>query len=442
MVNNKNGDNLKLQSLNTNMLNTMFVPKYLDSDCSNRPVASFKELMLWSNENFAFKILKGISSESDVVNVIHNKICIDENFILFAQENKLKISCLYRDAVVSWKEDDVLEKFLIQGVFHIKGKGFDFIHSALFHKGCNNEDEVSFFITCTSNNLDKYIEIRDSFDKWLHARDRDNDEIAVIGGDPIQYSRELSWDDLFLHENIKKDIISTVNVFLNSKDWYHKNNISWKMGAFLWGPQGNGKTSIIKTIIANFDFKPVTMAPNGNTDDLIDTFNYAESQSPSLLFLEDLDSKVRNGQIDLSTLLNLIDGVSSKNGLFIVATANHPEYLPANLIDRPSRFDRKFEIPIPDANLTKKYLKKWFGTKIKSNYLNKITKTCIKEEFTFAYLKELYVASMYNCAAQKRKNVIQSDIDIALDRIIGERINTEDNDLIDINSYLERDEVS
>lgn len=424
----------KTSSLSKDMLDSIFSCQNKKETEASRPEASFKQLMQWVNDNFNSN-LKG----SNMNNFIHNRICIDENFILFCEEKKIKIQSLYKDSIISWADDNKKERFLAQGVFKISKGNFEFLQSSLFHKGCNNEDEISFFITCSSDNYDKYIELRNEFEEWIRLRDRSNNEITVIGGDNIPYLREDTWEDLFLPEDLKKDIEETVNVFLTSQNWYIENKIPWKKGLFFYGVQGNGKTSIIKTIISQYNFKPVTICPGGNTEDVEEAFNYAEKQSPSLLYFEDLDTLLTKGQVDPSSFLNFMDGVKSKNGLFVIATANNPDVLPPNITDRPSRFDRKFEIPLPDKLLTKKYLKKWFGNKIDAKLLTKITSLCIKEEFTYAYLQELYIASMYNAISQNRKIPKEADINIALDRIIKERINLLYDNGVDINSYLNED---
>ena len=75
-----------------------------------------------------------------------------------------------------------------------------------------------------------------------------------------------------------------------SKDFYPKNRIPWKRGFLIvWAP-GNGKTSIIRTIMSDYAFKPVTIAPGANDKAVREAFTYAEEQSPALLYFEDLDS--------------------------------------------------------------------------------------------------------------------------------------------------------
>lgn len=54
-------------------------------------------------------------------------------------------------------------------------------------------------------------------------------------------------------------------------------------------------------------------------------------------------SKSNGGKVSLSTLLNLIDGVASKQGRLLIMTTNHTKRLDEALI-RPGRVDKKVEL--------------------------------------------------------------------------------------------------
>ena len=155
-----------------------------------------------------------------------------------------------------------------------------------------------------------------------------------------------------------------------------------------------GKTSLIKTIISNYDFKPITIVPDANDEILRVAFKFAEEFSPSLLYFEDLDSLLERN-VDLSNFLNLMDGISSKNGLLVIATANELKKLKPSIIDRPSRFDRKFEIPLPTMDMANSYLKHWFGNNITSKKCKELSKLIKQNNFSYAYLKEIYISSMF-----------------------------------------------
>lgn len=382
----------------------------------DRPTANFIDLMNWVESNFANTYLGNAKREK----FVHNRVIIDGQFLQFCEEKKVKITCLYKDSLISWKTENELEKFFAQGIFLIETKDTKFLHSALFHKGNQNEDEISFFIICSNSNYEGYVKLRNDFDTWVSERDRGNLHIRVIGGEDIYYTKDHTWDDLFMPNELKQEIKSLVENFLASKEFYAKNKIPWKRGLIFYGVPGCGKSSLIRTIISMYDFKPVCLAAGATNDDVQEAFSYAESQSPALLFFEDLDSLL--DRIDVSAFLNLMDGIEAKNGLFVIATANEIRKLKTNITDRPSRFDRKFEISAPTSEMAYIYLKKWFGSLITTKKCRELAKLTTKHHFSYAYLKETYISSMFEALSNNRKVPTEKDITVALNRIIKDKI--------------------
>jgi hypothetical protein len=381
-----------------------------------RPTANFIDLMDWAKEHFA----STLKDRTNLMKFVHNRIIIDGQFMEYCRLNKVTVDTLYNDSIISWKTDHNFEKFFVQGVFLIKTKGLEFLHAALFHKGSNQEDEISFFVIVSEKNYEAYCKFRNDFDSWVQNRDRSNLHIRVIEGDDIPYTKDQTWDELFLPTEIKSEIRSLVENFLTSKDFYSQNRIPWKRGIILHGEPGNGKTSIIRTIISEYDFKPVTIVAGANDDAVREAFSYAEEQCPSLLYFEDLDSLLEK-TLDTSNFLNLMDGISAKNGLLVIATANEIKKLKANITKRPSRFDRKFEIPPPSLEMAHIYLKRWFGNVTTAAKCRELAKTAVKHRLSYAYLKELYISSMFEALSHNRKLPTVNDIDSTLNRLIKDK---------------------
>lgn len=393
----------------------------LNINCKHlRPVANLVDLMHFAKDNYNFDL----KNKKNLQCYIHNKIVIDGSFLQFCEENNIKVECLMKDSVASWKTDKNHEHFMAQGIFRIYTEELDFLHCALFHKGNQNEDEVSFFIVASDDIFEKYVELRNSYDKWLVARDRDHLEIHVVGGNGMAYDRKATWNDLFLEENLKSDIKNFVEGFLGSKHIYEKMDVAYKTGALLWGSPGVGKSSLIRTIIAQYDFKPVTVQSGAQTNDdtITEAFEYAASQKPALLYIEDLDTML-DKTISLSHFLNMMDGVSTKSGLMVIATANDLSKLKESVVDRPSRFDRKFEFPLPDLKMSIEYLNKWFAEILKEAEIKKIAKETVENNFSFAYLKELYIGSVYTALADKREVPTLKDINITKKRMMNDKEN-------------------
>ncbi len=417
------------ENLNLNRLKS-FVGKKITT-VNKRPDSNFLELMDWVMHEYG-NVLK---DNDKLKKFVHNKIIIDGQFLHFCDENNIKIDCILNDSFISWKSDAGFEKFFAQGIFKIQFEDLEFLHCAMWHIGNQHENEIGFFIIVSDKHYNGYIKLRNNFDLWSQERDRSNLNIRVIDGADIPYTKDHSWDDLFLPTDLKEEIKDLVENFLASQKFYYDAKIPWKRGMLLLGPQGNGKSSIIKTIISEYNFKPVTFIDGNNSDTLHEVFSYAEEQSPSLIYIEDLDSLIENN-LDVSTFLNLLDGISAKNGLLIVATANNIKKLKANITHRPSRFDRKFEIPLPDINMTKLYLKKWFGNIIPASKYNSLAQVTVKHGLSYAYLKDIYISSTFEALSHNRKIPISKDIDVTLGRIIKDK-NLLNNDItINTDKYL------
>lgn len=403
-------ENLSLQRLKD------LAPRKEHIFTENRPEANFIDLMGWVVGEFRDEL----EDTEGLTEFVHNRVIIDGQFLQFCEERKVTIECLYKDSVISWKTEHDFEKFFAQGVFLIKAKGVEFLHAALFHKGNQNEDEISFFVVCSQKNYEGYVKLRNEFDAWVLERDRSNLHIRVVEGEDIPYTKDHTWEELFLPEEIKVELKGLVENFLASKDFYLKNRIPWKRGILLYGKPGNGKTSIIRTVMSVYNFKPVTIVAGANDEAVREAFAYAEDQSPALLYFEDLDSLLEKS-VDPSSFLNLMDGISAKNGLLVIATANEVKKLKANITDRPSRFDRKFEIPLPNAEMAYIYLKRWFGNLITLKKCKELAKYAAKYEFSYAYLKELYISSMFEALAHDRKAPTEKDVQNALNRLVKDK---------------------
>lgn len=423
----------KQEHLTIEQLNSLS-PKYpvghFDQVLS-RPGANFIDLMNWAEKCF-FSDLK---DQKDLNKFIHNRIVIDGQFLHYCKLNKIKVQCLYKDSMVSWKSNSNYEKFFAQGVFLISTKDVEFMLCSLMHKGNQNEDEISFFVIVSNANYEKYIGLRNSFDEWVQQRDRSNLHIRVVDGNDAPYTKDNSWDDLFLPENIKSDIRNLVTNFLSSESFYKEKKIPWKRGMLFFGQPGCGKSTLIKTIMSEYNFKPVTIASGASDEAIREAFAYAEDQSPSLLYFEDLDSMFEKGT-DISNFLNLMDGISSKNGLLVIATANDVKKLKSNITDRPSRFDRKFAIPLPNSEMAYAYLKKWFGNLLSLKKGRELAKYSEKYEFSYAYLKELYISSMFEALSHNRKTPTEKDIDNALGRLVKDKNILNGGGSINTNKYF------
>jgi len=135
---------------------------------------------------------------------------------------------------------------------------------------------------------------------------------------------------------VETDLIKEIKSFLKNKKEYKKIGALYKRGYLLYGPPGTGKTTLISQIIN-------TVIPK---ESLIIYASDVPSSSYIKAFEEDKRLKVfifeEMTQIeDVRTdhFLNFIDGNQTVSNAIYIGTTNYPELLPANIIERPGRFD-------------------------------------------------------------------------------------------------------
>lgn len=218
--------------------------------------------------------------------------------------------------------------------------------------------------------------------------------------DLFESIRQTTLETLILAESLKESILADFQQFFECKETYTKHGIPWKRGVLFLGPPGNGKTHAIKGL-TNALGKPCLYvrsfsAEYGSDHQCISAaFAKARESAPCLFILEDLDSLVTDQ--NRAYFLNELDGFYSNEGLLTVATTNHPERLDPAILDRPSRFDRKYTFDLPEAVDRKRYLAA-FSSRLEPEL--RLTEGGIEQiagltdEFSFAYLKELFLSSM------------------------------------------------
>jgi SpoVK/Ycf46/Vps4 family AAA+-type ATPase len=113
-----------------------------------------------------------------------------------------------------------------------------------------------------------------------------------------------------------------------------------------------------------------------------------------IVVLEDIDSFVgKDGSWSETLLLNFLDGVGSCDGIVTIATTNYPEKLVERITNRPSRFDRRYEVGKPNAETRRYYIEhKLQRADLSSINVNDLVDKT--EGFTIDHLKE-YLLSVF-----------------------------------------------
>src|SRR6266516_3416746 len=244
----------------------------------------------------------------------------------------------------------------------------------------------------------------------------------------FQDIKGATFDNLILRGNLKQDILDDLTQFFASRATYEEYGIPWKRGILFVGPAGNGKTHAVKAIINSMEqpclYVKSFKAPHGADQfNIHQVFDRARRTAPCILVLEDLDSQLTPQ--NRSFFLNELDGFAANVGIVTLATTNHPERLDPSILDRPSRFDRKYPFDLPEQPERHSFIVMWNATlkpalRISDGAAVKITE--MTEGFSFAYLKELFLSSMMRWIAKPQQDsmeqVMIGQVDVLRDQMV------------------------
>lgn len=196
----------------------------------------------------------------------------------------------------------------------------------------------------------------------------------------------------FPQTNIE-NVVSEIQKFWDRESLFNQYGLPFKRGIIMWGPPGSGKSCIIKLITKDVIGRKGLVVRFRNPGLFITGMRILreiEPETPVVVLMEDIDSILE--QHSESEVLNILDGINDVRKMVFLATTNYPEKLGARIINRPSRFDKRFKIGYPNAESRKIYLEFLFQNEKNSEKydLDQWVKDTAK--FSLAHLKELFTA--------------------------------------------------
>jgi hypothetical protein len=208
-----------------------------------------------------------------------------------------------------------------------------------------------------------------------------------------------------LMEQLRKDMKS----FFDKKDFYKKNNLTFKRGVLLYGPPGNGKTAFIKDLMkSNIGIYSIVIdVSDGFNKSINDFLKTVLDKKRKILIFEDVEGVDRYTR---SAFLNFLDGIDSMENTFIIATTNNIGKVDPALLNRPSRFDRSYYINVPNDETREKLLKRFFPelSDEELKHYGGLTKG-----FSGAYFKELYIfKNLQECSIKEAIDNLKKQLEL------------------------------
>lgn len=201
----------------------------------------------------------------------------------------------------------------------------------------------------------------------------------------------VSRDDVFLDDSLKKEIYRSIDQFFSgSGEFFKKYDIPYKRGVLFYGKPGNGKTTLVKSIASSINapvaYWQITEFTSSYT--IKEVFQSVLKLAPMVLVIEDIDSMPAEVR---SVFLNILDGATSREGIFLIGTTNYPEKIDPALMNRSGRFDRAYEIKNPTKELRHQYLLyKKMNLILSEEEIDEVVSATTG--FSYAQLNELYTS--------------------------------------------------
>lgn len=166
-----------------------------------------------------------------------------------------------------------------------------------------------------------------------------------------------NFSNIILDDRVTYSIINGLQNWNNSKDWYIKNNLVHKIGVFLHGNPGTGKSTVAKAISNMFNNAPiVAIDQNDVMNSIVKVIEMRRKHEGVIVVLiedfdmyfkkrEDIQTEelTKQNQENQNAIFQLLDGVYSSEDTIYIATTNHKDKLDPALI-RYGRFDIREEL--------------------------------------------------------------------------------------------------
>lgn len=240
----------------------------------------------------------------------------------------------------------------------------------------------------------------------MNKKNRNEIVIKILRGSSWYTLSKLPCRDfntIYLPRELKESLKEDINKFLDRKDLYMDLGIPWKRNYLLYGPPGTGKSSLIFTVGSFLNRNIYMLSFGPKVDDTVFMSAISNLPSESILVLEDIDSLFvnrkmndNNSIVSFSAILNVLDGMSRKNGLITFITTNYRNRLDSALL-RPGRIDLSLEFNFAKKEEIKAMFMKFFKNNINNEEVwNKLEKKIGYEETTMSSYQQFFLEFIDN----------------------------------------------
>ncbi|HMB40578.1 MAG TPA: ATP-dependent zinc metalloprotease FtsH [Balneolaceae bacterium] len=247
--------------------------------------------------------------------------------------------------------------------------------------------------------------------------------------------QDTRYDDVAGLDNAKKELREVID-FLKEPDRFEEIGAKLPKGILLVGPPGTGKTLLARAVAGEADVPFYSISGSDFMEMFVgvgakrirDMFKKAKERSPSIIFIDELDSIGRRrgaglgGGHDereqtLNQLLSELDGFEPTENVVVIAATNRPDILDKALL-RPGRFDRRITVNIPTQKARLEILKIHAKNKQLADDVDMEDVARSTPGFSGADLENLLNEASLYAGREKRKKIKMEDIDKARDKVM------------------------
>jgi len=236
----------------------------------------------------------------------------------------------------------------------------DFVKNRLKGLPISHGDEISVMIL--GNSMD--FKITKTSPKHVVKIDRST--TLTISTEPsVDRKLRVTYEEVGGLGHEVKAMREIVELPLKHPELFSRLGVEPHSGILLYGPPGCGKTLIAKVLASESEANmflingPEIMNKYyGETEaKLREMFKEAKDNSPSIIFIDEIDAiapkrEEAYGDVEkrvVAQLLALMDGLNDRGNVIVLGATNRPDSIDPAL-RRPGRFDREFEISVPNED--------------------------------------------------------------------------------------------
>ncbi len=236
----------------------------------------------------------------------------------------------------------------------------DFVKNRLKGLPITHGDEISVMIL--GNSMD--FKITKTTPKGVVKIDRSTN-LNISTESAVDRKVRVTYEEVGGLGHEVKAMREIVELPLKHPELFARLGIEPHSGILLYGPPGCGKTLLAKVMASESEANMFSInGPEimnkyyGETEaKLRDIFKEAKDNSPSIIFIDEIDAiapkrEEAYGDVEkrvVAQLLALMDGLTDRGNVIVLGATNRPDSVDPAL-RRPGRFDREFEISVPNED--------------------------------------------------------------------------------------------